>query len=89
MTWKDVSSYSRDEKDRTPKSWQWKANGTHLVVTHHIHYPGEWVMTFEPFIRMKVIGKIGDDIEEIKKDALEEARFSAETLLRHLDDPRF
>ncbi len=43
LRWEDVSSFGRDEKDRTPKSWCAKAGRFALSVSRHIHCaPDSW-----------------------------------------------
>jgi len=48
MKWKDVSSYSRTEK-RVPNSFQMHAGMLRLGVHRHIHHPGAWCVSCEPF----------------------------------------
>lgn len=47
--WKDITSYSKDDKDRTPTSWALQlGGGLRIVVTKgHIYYKGLWVMHCE------------------------------------------
>jgi len=57
MKWKDISSYSRKDTDRTPKTWELKAAGMMIVVTRHINYsPDAWLMTCQPFCEILEIG---------------------------------
>ena len=43
--WNDVSSYSRDDKERKPTTFESKYGALRIVVTcGHIHYQPQWVM---------------------------------------------
>lgn len=48
MDWKDESSYSRGEK-RIPYAWVARPGMLRLSVHRHIHYPGAWLVSCEPF----------------------------------------
>ena len=65
--WEDVSSWSRDEKDRTPKTWQCRLGPMVLVVTRHVHYRG-WVMRSD-FDECQPL--MSSEIEAAKNEALE------------------
>jgi hypothetical protein len=69
--WNDISSFSKGDTDRTPKSWDIIAGNVRLVVTRHIHYDG-WVTRCEPFF----------GIRQLESDAVEEAKKEAKALLR-------
>lgn len=47
--WKDITSYSRGDKDRTPTTWALQlGGGLRITVTKgHIYYQGIWVMHCE------------------------------------------
>ena len=78
--WKNISSYSQGEKDRTPTTFEFRAGRLRIVVTRHIHFPKDvWVASAEPFFKL---------IELKNKDS-EAARVEALMLLRsHLDESR-
>lgn len=45
MQWKDVTSYSRDDQERIPGSWEVRAGGLRIAVARHIHYPPDvWLL---------------------------------------------
>lgn len=45
MAWKDVTSYSRDDKERKPTTFEAKEGALRIVITcGHIHYRPQWVM---------------------------------------------
>jgi hypothetical protein len=78
--WQDVSSYSRDDTDRTPRSMQRKVGSTiRLTVTRHIHYaPDAWVSNCEPFwtqreLAAKELPAAQAEAEQMLRDALTEA----------------
>lgn len=42
--WQDITSFSRGDKDRTPKTWTAKFGAFKITLTRHIHYsPDQWV----------------------------------------------
>lgn len=47
--WKDISSFSRGEKDRTPTTWEFNVASHRLRVHRHIHSPGKWLLSGQPF----------------------------------------
>ena len=73
MSWKDISSFSKNDKDRTPTTFELQAGDVRLVVTRHIHHPGAWVAICEPFFRCKELDC--EDIERAKEEAI--------TVVRH------
>jgi len=46
MDWKDCTSYSRDNKERIPTTFELKfPSGLRITITKdHIYYKGDWVM---------------------------------------------
>ena len=45
VKWTDSTSYSRDQKDRTPTSWTAKVGDISVTVTKaHRRNPGKWTM---------------------------------------------
>lgn len=69
ITWKDISSHSQNEKDRTPKTWECRAGVFRLIVTRHIHYkPDQWVARCDGvFDGLALTSK---DIEMAKSEAI-------------------
>lgn len=45
LKWRDETSFSRHEADRTPKTWTLEAAPLKLVVHRHLHYPGSWLVS--------------------------------------------
>lgn len=44
--WEDISSHSRDSKDRTPRTWRRKIGVFTIWLSRHIHYPPDvWLAT--------------------------------------------
>jgi len=66
--WKDQSSFSRGDKDRTPKTWEFTSHGVRLVVTRHIDYPGVWIARCDPWF--SILELKSTDIEKAKKEAI-------------------
>ena len=67
--WKDVSSYSRGDKERIPSAWLLKAGYVRIVVHRHIHYPkDQWLLSCEPFYNNFELKN--KDISKAKKSAI-------------------
>lgn len=73
MTWKDVTSYSQGDRLKEPKSWELRFCNMRIVLTQHISERGVWFTKCEPFYDLHQIGKVGDDVEALKKVAVEKA----------------
>lgn len=69
MNWKDISSRSQGDKDRSPRTVQLEVGGLRIVVTRHVHHaPDDWVLNCEPWFRER---KVGDgSLEDAKETAL-------------------
>jgi hypothetical protein len=70
MKWKDVSSYSRGDKERVPDIWEIGDRKTVRVCVHrHIHYPKDmWLLTCLPWFDKQEIPE--KDIDKAKDIAL-------------------
>jgi hypothetical protein len=45
MEWKDITSYSRNDEERRPTTWELKQGRLRIVVTcSHVEYRGKWVL---------------------------------------------
>lgn len=43
--WRDVTSYSQSDKDRTPRTWEVRFGGLRITVTRHIDYKkDQWLL---------------------------------------------
>lgn len=68
--WKDISSFSKAETDRSPKTFELKANGIRIVVMRHRDYPlGTWVARAEPYFSELQLKSI--DSDSAQKEAIE------------------
>ena len=49
--WKDITSYSRDDRERIPNAWKLQLTReiSITVVRKHLHNPGSWVMHCNPW----------------------------------------
>lgn len=75
--WRDESSYSRDERARVPWCWSLAAGDILIhIVNRHRDYPGEWVITADPFyIYPRVMAGVDvADVEGAKRAAVEMVR---------------
>ena len=70
VKWKNATSYSRDDKDRTPRTWEARLGCVRICVTRRHGLPG-WFLICEPWHSLKMLGEISDD----------EAKKLAETLI--------
>lgn len=80
--WEDVTSYSRGDTDRTPRSWKYDAGGLKIVVTRHIDYPGTWILRCEPWFSARQLES--DDVESAKAEALGLVREKVRIVLNNL-----
>lgn len=77
--WKDISSYSRGDRDRTPHSWECKVAGIRLVVTRHIHHdPSDWLVRCGILPERVLKSK---DIDDAKAEALAMLRSAAQQIV--------
>jgi len=54
MGWKDITTFSRGQADRTPTTFEKRCGPMRLVVTSgHVHYPGRWVAHGFPLFENK------------------------------------
>ena len=67
--WHDISSRSQGQVDRTPTTWELRFSSFRLVLTHHIAFPGKWVLNFEPDFRNLEFADIGQDVDQLKEAA--------------------
>ena len=73
MQWKDVSSYSRNDKECKPRSVQANFSGLTLTVTRSIYAdPEDWIVRCDPLVREQKIGN----------GSLDDAKDAAISLLR-------
>lgn len=57
MKWKDISSYSRTDNARIPKTFEADVGGLRIVVTRNIYCrPEEWALRCDPWFDMHVVG---------------------------------
>lgn len=67
--YKDITTYSKSEKDRTPRVLENEANGIEFTVHKHIYYGDEWLLTCRELgIEMKSLNT--QDMEEAKEKAI-------------------
>jgi hypothetical protein len=82
--WKDTSSYSRSDTDRTPRTWRMTLKRLSFVVTRHRDYaPDEWVFRCHELgleAKLKSKGQ-----EEAKQEALRIMRRVIKETLDELD----
>lgn len=83
MQWKDISSYSQRDTDRTPKTWELKVARLTVIVTRHIHHaPDAWVLSCDPFCSAFEIGN--GTADEAKSAAVEFVRKNLEKCIAEL-----
>lgn len=68
--WKDITSYSRGDREREPTSYRLALGRLHVTVTSgHIYYKGRWVMHCAPFYDTYPLEGV-DTLEDAKTRAL-------------------
>ncbi len=69
IEWKDRTSYSRSETDRTPRSWHARAGMIEIAVHRHVSYaPDVWLLSCPPIADKLVL--TSKDIDEAKAEAV-------------------
>ena len=69
MEWKDCSSYSQGDTERTPSDWRLRSDDFTICVHRHIHYPkDQWLLSCDPFYNKYPLKS--KDIEKAKEDSL-------------------
>jgi hypothetical protein len=70
LTWKDTTSFSQGEKDRTPRCWTAKAGRVQIVVHRHIHFPPDaWLLSCAA-LRIDNRQLKSKDVDEAKQEAV-------------------
>ena len=76
--WKNITSYSQSDKDRTPRTWEAAFGKTRIVVTRHIDYEkDQWIMrchalTLERLLASKDINEAACQAKAIVQAHLEQ-----------------
>lgn len=74
---KDITTYSRDEKDRKPRIIELEVCGIKFKVHRHIYYPDTWLLS---------CNELNIDKEDMKTDDLNEAIHNARVyIIGYLD----
>jgi hypothetical protein len=56
VSWRDITSYSRNDETRTPRTWKLVSKTMDITVTRHIHYlANEWALICDPWFNKTVI----------------------------------
>lgn len=85
-TWRDATSYSRNEKvsETEPRTWKLEMGDVSVTVTKHIHYGDEWTIVSDDLdIRQNGLGTT--DAAVAKKEAVRIARRACEDRLEELE----
>lgn len=81
--WNDVTTYSRDDKDKQPRVWHFDCGDLRVVVHRHIHYaPDAWLLTCSPFFDKREL--YAKDADHAKAEALALVREKVKTLAEAL-----
>jgi len=83
ITWKDTTTYSRDDTRCRPTTWSATVGMMRITVTcGHIHYPGQWVMHARPWYDTHVVPLSETaTLAEVQAWALDAVRKQARALL--------
>jgi hypothetical protein len=85
IVWKDISSHSQGDTDRTPKTWRVNVDEFRITVTRHINYaPGDWLLICQPFAGMRRLA--ATEIESAKSEAIAFVRDRLQSALTELQD---
>jgi hypothetical protein len=78
VEWKDITTYSRDDKKRIPEILETKLDNFNIRIHRHIHYPDTWLLSCHQ-LAMQCI--------DLKTDDFNIAEISAiNFLIRKLDE---
>jgi len=71
--WKDTTSYSRDDRMRTPTCWSMTIRDCAriTVLSSHLYYPGVWVVTCDPWFNAEPLAPQPSNAEEAQRMALQ------------------
>jgi len=85
--WTDVTSYSRSDTERTPKTWELQLGSElRICVSRSINYsPNEWVMSARGVLDISQRVLKSKNITEAQAEALDYVRSAAASVLRSLD----
>lgn len=67
--WKDETSYSRADTDRTPRTWVLESKLLRVTVHRHIYYPGKWLLSCER-VSVDTIPLESTEIDDAKREAV-------------------
>lgn len=86
MEWKDVTTYSRGDKERKPTTWEIKGGSLKIDVTcGYIHRKGEWIMhCFAVGIDTYHL-KYAETKEQAQEAALRMVRTKIQSMLEDID----
>lgn len=82
MKWKDDTSYSREDKERVPKTWTLDLGEVRITVTcGHIYHRGEWVMHCRPWFDTHALNMLENvNAEEAQAKALAKVRTKVDAI---------
>jgi hypothetical protein len=85
VEWKDTSSFSQNDKDRTPREWTAKVGLFRVTVHHHMHYePDAWLLSTVPdLFERQELGST--EIEKAKAQALALVRTACQLTIEAID----
>ncbi|MDI9413476.1 MAG: hypothetical protein QM401_07870 [Bacillota bacterium] len=69
IAWKDVTSYSRGDKERIPNTLKAEICGFPIVIHRHIHYPGTWLLSCYG-LNLTNVDLSTDDFNEAERNAV-------------------
>jgi len=84
IEWEDITSHSKGEKDRTPRTWKLTvASCLTIVVTRHTQYEShDWIMRCEPWFSCHLL--TSTRIEDAKREAAQKVFMKLELAAEQL-----
>jgi hypothetical protein len=70
LEWRDISSFSREDKDRTPRAFELRTESMRVAVHRHMYYPGRWMLSVYGTLEVQMRPLEAEDIEDAKAEAL-------------------
>jgi hypothetical protein len=81
--WKDISTFSQGDTDRTPNAFQLNAGAVRIVVHHHIYHRDAWLVSCHE-LRLDCRDLDAATADEAKRKAVEVVRARLEESLEQL-----
>lgn len=87
LAWKDTTSYTKEEEERIPRTWELRTTGCRIIVTRSRHHEDKWVLFVYGAMRLEDTVLRAEKVEKAQREALEIVSTIAKNIVDGL--PRF